>query len=186
MTIAFSPGPSGSGSETISPTPTTPGSELNTWSSAVSSRHSGRSPSASAENTHSESWRAISATGPCANGPMTSRRYMKNGCSSDGSERISLTTGGTISSIASASERLSARTRWSIVRLRSSESEPPGGILTPSARASWRSCSIVLISPLWPRTENGCTLRNEGQVLVEYRLWPKQPTVSKRGSRRSG
>ncbi len=88
-------------------------------SSAVSTRHSGRRPSASAENTHSSSWRAISATGPCANGPITSRRYMKNGCSSAGSERISLTTGGTTSSIASASERPSARTRCSIVRFRS-------------------------------------------------------------------
>ena len=98
---------------------------------------------------------------------MTSRMYMKNGCSSEGSERISLTTGGTISSIASASESPSARIRWSIVRFRSWQSEPPAGMLTPSARASWRSCSIVLISPLWPRTENGCTRRNEGQVLVE-------------------
>ncbi len=184
-TISFSPGPSGSGSETMSPTPTTPGSELKMWSSGVSRRHSGRSPSASAENTHSSSWRAISATGPWANGPMASRRYMKNGCRSAGSERISLTTGGTISSIASARLRPSTRTRWSIVRLRSIESDPPSGISTPSARASCRSCSIVLISPLWPRIENGCTRRNDGQVLVEYRLWPKQAAVSKRSSARS-
>jgi len=27
--------------------------------------------------------------------------------------------------------------------------------------------SIVLISPLWPSTENGCTRLKEGQVLVE-------------------
>jgi hypothetical protein len=34
------------------------------------------------------------------------------------------------------------------VRLRSWESEEPGSIGTPSIFASWRSCSIVLISPL--------------------------------------
>ena len=34
-------------------------------------------------------------------------------------------------------------------------------------RASWRSCSIVLISPLCPSTVNGCTRLNDGQVLVE-------------------
>jgi hypothetical protein len=34
-------------------------------------------------------------------------------------------------------------------------------------RASWRSCSIVLISPLWPSTEKGWTRLKEGQVLVE-------------------
>ena len=36
------------------------------------------------------------------------------------------------------------------MRLRSCESEEPGWIGTASIRASWRSCSIVLISPLWP------------------------------------
>ena len=72
----FSPGPRGLGSETISSQPTTPGSELKMKSSGVSSFHSGRSPSASAENTHSSPWRAISATGPCANGPIAWRRYM--------------------------------------------------------------------------------------------------------------
>ena len=45
-------------------------------SSGVSTRQSGRRPRASAEKTHSSSWRAISATGPCANGPIASRRYM--------------------------------------------------------------------------------------------------------------
>ena len=55
----------------------------------------------------------------------------------------------------------------STVRFRSCESELPGSIGTPSIAASWRSWAIVLISPLWPRTENGCTRLNEGQVLVE-------------------
>ena len=61
----------------------------------------------------------------------------------------------------------STRIRWSTTRLRSCESELPGWIWTPSIRASWRSCSIVLISPLWPRTVNGWTRLNDGQVLVE-------------------
>ncbi len=78
-----------------------------------------------------------------------------------------MTIGGTTISIASARLRPSRLTRVSIVRLRSWESEEPGWIGTPSIRASWRSCSIVLISPLWPSTENGCTRLNEGQVLVE-------------------
>ena len=81
--------------------------------------------------------------------------------------RISLTIGGTTISIASARLSPSRRISVSIVRFRSCESEEPGWIGTPSIRASWRSCSIVLISPLWPRTENGCTRLNEGQVLVE-------------------
>ena len=70
----FSPGASGFGSETNSWIETTPGSELKTKSSGVSSCQSGRSPRASAENTHSSAWRAISATGPCANGPMVVRK----------------------------------------------------------------------------------------------------------------
>ncbi len=45
-------------------------------SSPVSTCQSGRSPSASAENTHSSAWRAISATGPWANGPIAWCRYM--------------------------------------------------------------------------------------------------------------
>ena len=81
--------------------------------------------------------------------------------------RISLTIGGTTISMASASERPSTRIRLSMTRFRSWESELPGSIETPSIRPSWRSCSIVLISPLWPRTVNGCTRRNDDQVLVE-------------------
>ena len=76
VTMNFSPGPRGFGSETIWSQPTTPGSELKMKSSGVSSFHSGRRPSASAENTHSSPWRAISATGPWANGPIVWRRYM--------------------------------------------------------------------------------------------------------------
>ncbi len=72
----FSPGPRGFGSEAMSSQPTTPGSELKMKSCGVSSFHSGRRPSASAENTHSSSCRAISATGPCANGPIAWCRYM--------------------------------------------------------------------------------------------------------------
>ena len=53
------------------------------------------------------------------------------------------------------------------MRLRSCESEAPGWIGTASIFASWRSWSIVLISPLWPSTEKGCTRLKEGQVLVE-------------------
>ena len=52
-TSAFSPGASGFGSATISATETTPGSELKTKSSSVSTCQSGRRPSASAEKTHS-------------------------------------------------------------------------------------------------------------------------------------
>ena len=81
--------------------------------------------------------------------------------------RISATIGGSSISIASASERFSRLTIVSIVRFRSCESEAPGMTWTASILASWRSCSIVLISPLWPRTENGCTRLKEGQVLVE-------------------
>ena len=72
----FWPGAIGWGSEIISATETTPGSELKMKSFGVSSCQSGRSPIASAEKTHSSRWRAISATGPCANGPMVWRRYM--------------------------------------------------------------------------------------------------------------
>jgi hypothetical protein len=78
-----------------------------------------------------------------------------------------LTIGGTTSSIASASESPRLRISVSTVRLRSCESELPGWIGTSSIRASWRSWAIVLISPLWPRIENGWTRLNEGQVLVE-------------------
>ena len=78
-----------------------------------------------------------------------------------------MTIGGTTISIASASERPSRRISVSITRFRSCESEAPGSIGTPSIFASWRSWAIVLISPLWPSTENGCTRLNEGQVLVE-------------------
>ena len=53
------------------------------------------------------------------------------------------------------------------MRLRSCESEPSVWIGTPSIFASWRSWAIVLISPLWPSTEKGCTRLKEGQVLVE-------------------
>jgi hypothetical protein len=66
----------GFGSETIWSTETTPGSELKMKSWAVSICQSGRRPIASAENTHSSWWRAIRATGPCANGPIVWRRYM--------------------------------------------------------------------------------------------------------------
>ena len=76
VTMNFSPGAIGFGSETMSLTETTPGSELKTKSSGLSSCHSGRRPSASAENTHSSPWRAISATGPCAKGPISWRTYM--------------------------------------------------------------------------------------------------------------
>ena len=76
VTSAFSPGASGFGSAIIDETETTPGSELKTKSSSVSTCQSGRRPSASAENTHSSVWRAISATGPWANGPIAWRRYM--------------------------------------------------------------------------------------------------------------
>jgi hypothetical protein len=34
-------------------------------------------------------------------------------------------------------------------------------------RASARSRAIVLISPLWPSTPNGCTRAKLGSVLVE-------------------
>ncbi len=78
-----------------------------------------------------------------------------------------MTIGGTTISIASARLSPSRLTRVAIVRLRSCESEEPGSIGTPSMRASWRSCSIVLISPLWPSTEKGWTRLKEGQVLVE-------------------
>ena len=78
-----------------------------------------------------------------------------------------MTIGGTTISIASARLKPSRLTRVSIVRFRSWESELPGWIGTASIFASWRSCWIVLISPLWPRTENGCTRLKEGQVLVE-------------------
>lgn len=81
--------------------------------------------------------------------------------------RISSTIGGSTISIASASERPSRLTIVSIVRFRSCESEAPGVISTASIFASWRSCSIVLISPLWPSAENGCTRLKDGQVLVE-------------------
>ena len=80
---------------------------------------------------------------------------------------ISSTIGGSSISIASARLRPSRLTIVSIVRFRSWESEAPGRIGTASIFASWRSCSIVLISPLWPIAENGCTRLNEGQVLVE-------------------
>ena len=66
----FSPGPSGLGSAIISSQPTTPGSELKMKSLRVSTFHSGRRPRASAEKMHSSPWREISATGPCANGPI--------------------------------------------------------------------------------------------------------------------
>ena len=72
----FSPGANGFGSETIVGDGATPGSELKTKSSTVSTCQSGRRPSASVQNTHSFSSRPISATGPCANGPITWRRYM--------------------------------------------------------------------------------------------------------------
>ena len=55
----------------------------------------------------------------------------------------------------------------STVRLKSWLSEPPVWIGTPSRRASSRSCTIVLISPLWPITPNGWTRLKVGQVLVE-------------------
>ena len=49
----------------------------------------------------------------------------------------------------------------------SCESEESSRIGTPSMRASARRRATVLISPLWPRTENGCTRMNDGHVLVE-------------------
>ena len=76
MTMYFWPGAIGCGSETMSDTETTPGSELKTKSCLVSSFQSGRRPIASAEKTHSSLCRAISATGPCAYGPIVWRRYM--------------------------------------------------------------------------------------------------------------
>ena len=81
--------------------------------------------------------------------------------------RISLTIGGTTSSIASARLRPLREISVSIVRFRSWESELPSSIGTPSILASWRSWAIVLISPLCPSTEKGWTRRKEGQVLVE-------------------
>ena len=75
-TSSFSPGASGLGSPIVSLIDTTPGSLENTCWAVVSTCHSGRSPSASVEKTHSSPWREISATGPWANGPNAWRRYM--------------------------------------------------------------------------------------------------------------
>ena len=75
-TITFSPGDIGLGSPVMSASGTTPGSELNTYASSAWISHSGRRPSASTENTYSSPLRAISAIGPCANGPIACRRYM--------------------------------------------------------------------------------------------------------------
>ena len=80
---------------------------------------------------------------------------------------MSLTIGGSTSSIASTSDRPLRWTSDSTVRLRSCESEPSLVIGTSSMRASWRRRAIVLISPLWPSIANGCTRLNDGQVLVE-------------------
>ena len=84
-----------------------------------------------------------------------------------GQPLISLTIGGSTSSIASTSDRPLRCTNDSTVRFRSWESEPSLVIGTSSMRASWRSRAIVLISPLWPSVEKGCTRLNDGHVLVE-------------------
>jgi hypothetical protein len=68
-----------------------------------------------------------------------------------------------------ASDKDSPR-RWISVstrRLRSCESDESSRIGVPSISDSARSRAIVLISPLWPSTEKGCTRMKDGQVLVE-------------------
>ena len=156
VTMNFSPGPSGFGSVTISSQPTTPGSELKMKSLRVSTFHSGRSPSASAEKTHSSPWRAISATGPCANGPIVCAQvHVEATWSSAGRLRISLTIGGRPSP---SPRRARGPGSGSACRRRGSgpgSRSCPAQSGTPSIRACWRSCSIVLISPLWPSTVKG-------------------------------
>ena len=44
----------------------------------------------------------------------------------------------------------------------------------------------MLISPLWPRIENGCTRLNVGYVFVEYRLWAMIRAEAKSSSPISG
>ena len=45
---------------------------------------------------------------------------------------------------------------------------------------------MVLISPLWPSSENGCTREKVGYVLVEYRLWAMIRDAAKSSSANSG
>ncbi len=56
----------------------------------------------------------------------------------------------------------------------------------PSCSLCSRSWAIVLISPLWPRIENGCTRLNVGYVFVEYRLWAMIRDEAKSSSPISG
>ena len=164
----FSPGASGFGSETISSTETTPGSELK-MKSSVGLELPERAQAQRVGGEHA----LVAVAGDQRHRALGERAHrlaqvhVEASAAPSGSARISSTIGGTTISIASArteavaaDQRLDRAVEVLGVRV-------AGWIGTPSIRASWRSCSIVLISPLWPSTPNGCTRLNEGQVLVE-------------------
>ena len=79
---------------------------------------------------------------------------------------------------------------------RSAESEPEtssagertGSSPSARSRASVQATlpSIVLISPLWQRSRNGCARSQLGSVFVENRWWKIAQAVSHSGLPRSG